>query len=551
MFASIRIEESEHGVYLIRQFFYTNLTDRLSTRPFLSMFQKKWIAYQLLNGIMQLHAQGFCHGDIKSENVMVTSWLWAMLVDIAVHKPARLPANNPSDFSFYFDTSGRRVCNIAPERFVEVVSADNSTLTPQMDIFSLGCVLFEIFTDGEHLFTLASLLKYRGGDASAVTASLNNRITDVHVRAMLSSMLSLDPISRFPAKQYLSQYKNTVFDEAYHHVLYPCLSRTVTWSSGQRTNTLYNEWSMIHGWLDSKSSLIFGNNPSETNTTTSRPPPPSSPADTSVAVVGVPVGEDDAVHDCTMQSLMKSGQMLKDVDGELSAKMPVKPEAIRATTSVRNVVYAPVSDDMISGIYSVFLSVILSGIRRETDHVVKLRAITMIREMSIASAGRRLSDDVRLATVTPYLVELLSDASPAVRSLALNVLVDVLESVEVISQHDAKLFPKYLLPVISNMVNNDSSPLVLECVAVNLARIAECSRKFAKLELDHAKAKTVVSPDTNSSTVVTSAEPAFEDTISDLRGIIGEILIALTVKPVNVKRALLTVSDVSIRLFDV
>ena len=33
--------------YLLRQYFYSNLHDRLSTRPFLSQIEKKWLAFQV------------------------------------------------------------------------------------------------------------------------------------------------------------------------------------------------------------------------------------------------------------------------------------------------------------------------------------------------------------------------------------------------------------------------------------------------------------------------------------------------------------------------
>ena len=113
-----------------------------------------------------------CHGDIKTENVMVTGWNWVLLTDIASFKPAFLPEDNPADFNFFFDTSRRRSCYIAPERFLDSRQADQllvrssvtagngdsqsnsasdpslpdidlvrhqqGTLTPEMDIFSAG-----------------------------------------------------------------------------------------------------------------------------------------------------------------------------------------------------------------------------------------------------------------------------------------------------------------------------------------------------------------------------------------------------------------------------
>ena len=49
-----------------------------------------------------------CHGDIKLENVMLTSWNWVLLTDFASFKPTYLPENNPADFSYFFDTSRNR-----------------------------------------------------------------------------------------------------------------------------------------------------------------------------------------------------------------------------------------------------------------------------------------------------------------------------------------------------------------------------------------------------------------------------------------------------------
>jgi phosphoinositide-3-kinase regulatory subunit 4 len=88
-----------------------------STRPFLTSIEKTWITFQLLKAIERCHFYGICHGDLKCENVMVTSWNWIYLTDFALYKPTYLPEDNPADYSYFFDSSGRRLCYIAPERF--------------------------------------------------------------------------------------------------------------------------------------------------------------------------------------------------------------------------------------------------------------------------------------------------------------------------------------------------------------------------------------------------------------------------------------------------
>jgi hypothetical protein len=39
--------QTDKAAYLLRQYFFSNLHDRLSTRPFLSQIAKKWLAFQV------------------------------------------------------------------------------------------------------------------------------------------------------------------------------------------------------------------------------------------------------------------------------------------------------------------------------------------------------------------------------------------------------------------------------------------------------------------------------------------------------------------------
>jgi phosphoinositide-3-kinase, regulatory subunit 4 len=132
----------------------------------------------------------------------VTSWNWIYLSDFASFKPTYLPLDDPSDFSFFFDTSGRRTCYIAPERFYTAaqnpeISAKKTKLasedgvagegakrdgrvTEAMDCFSVGCVIAELFLEGAPLFSLSQLFKYRQGEY-AVEGSLSS-IEDTGVR---------------------------------------------------------------------------------------------------------------------------------------------------------------------------------------------------------------------------------------------------------------------------------------------------------------------------------------------------------------------------------
>jgi serine/threonine protein kinase len=106
-------------VYLVRQHIKSSLYDRLATRPFLNKMEKLWLIYQLLRAVECVHEEDVIHGDIKPENIMVTSWNWLMLTDFASFKPLTIPDDDPTDFQYYFDVSERRRCYVAPERFVK------------------------------------------------------------------------------------------------------------------------------------------------------------------------------------------------------------------------------------------------------------------------------------------------------------------------------------------------------------------------------------------------------------------------------------------------
>lgn len=90
-----RVYQSDRAVHLVRQYFSSTLASRMSSRPFLTHAEKRWLGFQLLLALTQTHDAGVYHGDIKSENVLLTSWGWALLSDWAPYKPTYLPSDNP------------------------------------------------------------------------------------------------------------------------------------------------------------------------------------------------------------------------------------------------------------------------------------------------------------------------------------------------------------------------------------------------------------------------------------------------------------------------
>lgn len=56
---------TEKVALVMREYVKHSLYDRVSTRPFLTSLEKKWITFQVLCALHQCHRQKICHGDIK------------------------------------------------------------------------------------------------------------------------------------------------------------------------------------------------------------------------------------------------------------------------------------------------------------------------------------------------------------------------------------------------------------------------------------------------------------------------------------------------------
>eukprot|EP00826_Nyctotherus_ovalis_P019707 TRINITY_DN16113_c0_g1_i1.p2 TRINITY_DN16113_c0_g1~~TRINITY_DN16113_c0_g1_i1.p2 ORF type:complete len:120 (+),score=48.83 TRINITY_DN16113_c0_g1_i1:63-422(+) len=86
----------------------------------------------------------------------------SFLTDFAPFKPLYLSSERIGDYEYFFsgETNSASACYVAPEKFVATVidlSTASLEVRQAMDIFSLGCVLAEIFLKGAKLFDLPKL----------------------------------------------------------------------------------------------------------------------------------------------------------------------------------------------------------------------------------------------------------------------------------------------------------------------------------------------------------------------------------------------------------
>ncbi|XP_057759581.1 serine/threonine-protein kinase VPS15-like [Arachis stenosperma] len=503
-------QETDKAAYLLRQYFFHNLHDRLSTRPFLSFVEKKWLAFQLLLAVQQSHEKGVCHGDIKCENVLITSSNWLYLADFASFKPTYIPYDDPSDFSFFFDTGGRRLCYLAPERFYEhggeMQVAQDSPLKPSMDIFAVGCVIAELFLEGQPLFELSQLLAYRRGQFDP--SQHLEKIPDLGIRKMILHMIQIEPESRLSAEGYLKEYAAVVFPTYFSpflHDFYRCWSplhsdmRVLLCQSAfqeilkqMMNNNSSSDVKVTSGELLEemvakesvsfmKDSLIrredigkglLHDHYSGILRDAKKNNIPSSPRD----VTG---SSPNSTFPENLKYLQSSGELLQTITNTFRGNG--HPFLKNITLNDLNSLMSEY-DNQSDTFGMPFLQLPKDSMRCEGMVLITSLLCSCIRNVKLPHLRRAailllrasalyIDDEDRLQRVVPYVIAMLSDPAAIVRCAALETLCDILPLVRDFPPSDAKIFPEYILPMLS-MLPDDPEESVRICYASNISKLA-------------------------------------------------------------------------------
>lgn len=443
-----RIIETATGGYLVRQYVHSSLYDRLSTRPFLEDIEKKWLAFQLLSALKESHSRQVYHGDIKTENVLVTSWNWLYLTDFSSSfKPLYLPEDNPADFSFYFDTSGRRTCYIAPERFLasgenvdrlrsQSDEVDERKMREYMDVFSAGCVIAELFIEGPP-FTLSQLFKYRRGDYSLEHSQLS-KIEDADVRELILHMVQLDPNDRYTAQQYLDLWRRRMFPEYFYSFLHQYMSLMTDPSLGR---TQINLESANQGEPDDKIERVYQD-------------------------------FDKVSYFLGLGGKGKSTPVSKA--RRLSGPVVPVQISLPARRNRTGSLQRRADDGTL-----IFLTLVSSSLRNTAKASARVKACDLMLTLA-----ERLPDETKLDRVLPYMVTLLTDRSDAVKVAALRSLTQLIAMIEVVSPVNAYIFPEYIFPKLRTFVVTSRpkpNPIVRATYASCLASLAHSSSRILDL----------------------------------------------------------------------
>ncbi|KAL2173811.1 uncharacterized protein P884DRAFT_231482 [Thermothelomyces heterothallicus CBS 202.75] len=433
-----RAIETETNGYLVRQFLYSSLYDRLSTRPFLEDIEKKWLAFQLLCALRDCHNKGVYHGDIKTENILVTSWNWLYLSDFSSSfKRVMLPEDNPGDFSYFFDTSGRRTCYLAPERFLppgEEADPD-AKVTWAMDVFSAGCVIAELFLETP-IFTLSQLYSYRKGEYDPAITHLS-KIPDKDLREMITQMIQLDPQKRYSAEQYLDFWKGKVFPEYFYSFLHQYMELITDISSAQYAgggtarSASEADQRIERVWLDFDKIAYF---------------------------LGYQNGESRVEE-------QQLSPRLGLANFPVRLNIPNNEHYVSADKQ-------PTADDGTL----IFLALVVSSLRNTAHATARVKACDIL-----LAFAERLTDEARLDRVLPYLVSLLRDKNDLVVVSAVRAITQLLDLVKVITPVNSQIFLDYIMPRMEPLLLDSQrvpSPIVRATYASCLGKLAIAADRF-------------------------------------------------------------------------
>jgi phosphoinositide-3-kinase regulatory subunit 4 len=516
-------------VYLLRPHVYTTLSDRLASRPWLHHVEKLWITSQILQAVEHMHKAGVVHGFLCTENIGLTSAGWVVLLDIASYKAqTALPDDDPSEYLYYFQPQNQhsaesaksssttnapqvsrseKRCYLAPERFYTPSQEGPSPTTPvrvldpAMDLFSIGCVLTELFLNGERCIDLGDLMDYRR--AGKVTAALQqklNKIESSSIRAACRHMLSIDPAERLSAQEYWERLQaseqipesfdclTAILERVTTRVLTPDASIAVT--AAAYKNVLWETMGVRDPEGVAYIDKVLGPTMVRREEKEAR-------------------GEEDEEKKDAASEMEKSGSyvspmvertpnedlfaeteaLLRELDSlafgeEDDSLVPSTSKELSAEATSSSQTPLEGKDEQVErsplckSSLLIFLQLVLSTIRHVQRPASKLVALRLIERLA-----RHSSDEARLQRIIPVTVSLLQDQDPLVRALAIQVLTATMSIIQSFSPSDSKVFPQYIFKRVAHMIS-DPSLVVRLVFASCIATLAETAHRF--LDISHA-----------------------------------------------------------------
>lgn len=435
-------------VLIMRQYICFNLRERMIMK--LEMMEKKWIAFQLICAVSQLHAEAFTHGDLKPENILLTSYNWLFITDFLTvenvysvsqkdeqedrmvnYKPTYVEEESWNLYNMFFgELDNNKRCYIAPERCLSrreyyQKTINNYLVQPSMDIFSVGCIIAEIFLDGKPLFDLARHQLYRKDKFNP--RDMLRLIGDDDIEDLIMEMIALDPQQRQSIDVYRTKWIQKVFPPSFSTLFFQ-LGAVI-----QRDNLLFSDEriSMCRKYIDAAWLTCFGEEIGAQDLIT-------------------PINSDIFEY----LRFENFPNIITDLFPDFDCCISHKNNGERTIRLIefKNEKEKQNAND--SALVLVILIGTLIPTCRYPDS--KIMALEMLR-----CIGKNLREDLRLQYIVPYCIQCFNDPIIKVRVTAIDSLIEVLkdaESIE-IAHTDYYVFDTYIYPAFYKLLE-DPDPVI-------------------------------------------------------------------------------------------
>lgn len=138
-----RLDIEGEGSYLILEYVEGRSLRQLLRQSPLGIESALKLSAQIATGLEAAHHRGIIHRDIKPENIQVTSEFWVKILDFGLAVLEK-PGQGPSQVNAYRLSTALR--GAGTPGYMSPEQALGRPVDRRTDIFSFGCVLFEILT---------------------------------------------------------------------------------------------------------------------------------------------------------------------------------------------------------------------------------------------------------------------------------------------------------------------------------------------------------------------------------------------------------------------
>lgn len=439
----------------------------MASMPYLTNIEKKWISFQILYGLSQIHNKGLCHGDIKLENILMSSIGSVFLCDMAPYKPAYIQQDDVGSFTYYFGTnSSIKSCYLAPERLVdryELQECSNSNsiykVTTAMDVFSVAAAIAELFLE-DMLFDHPKLLLYKNGKFNLEYAL--KKIKDKKLEDLLVKMMKVNPNERIDLGECFKYFAEEISPISFPRMLIHFNTLIVSsdyWKPDKRIGLIYKHWKQI--W-----KVVCG---------------PDSEVPELYRNLNNVVLNDLILDSPFTKHYIENYSIIFDLKNELPNENLLFEEGESFTQKNPKLSLSKFKDNNNSECSLIIVNYILTAILIAKYSSTKIVGMEILRIFS-----NKLTDITKIQLIIPYLVKLLKDYSNLVRLTALHEIILILQMINendlILPSSDYNFFDAYIFPSILELYSSNEPSLILAFANI-IDKLTDLEHKFLQITL--------------------------------------------------------------------